>query len=89
MRTAEQTFGIPSELMARADMADPSTPTPRAMTSTEQSLEPPPSALHAIADPRGSAIFWIAAAAVLGLILVTGQFKVQAALGARAGRSSR
>jgi hypothetical protein len=86
VKTASETFGIPSAILARQDALDPQTPTPRPHASTEQTLEPPMSAARALTDPQGSAIFWIGAAAILGLVMVTGQFKVQAALGARAGR---
>jgi hypothetical protein len=86
VRTAAETFGIPSEILALQDMADPTTPTPRPHTSTEASLQPPMSAARALTDPQGSAIFWIGLAAILGLVMVTGQFKVQAAIGGRAGR---
>lgn len=40
----------------------------------------------ALIDPRGSAVFWIALAAVLGLAMVSGQLKVSAALKARGGK---
>jgi hypothetical protein len=50
---------------------------------------PPENVIRALLDPHGSAIFWVALAAILGLVLVTGQVRVEAALGGRAGRSRR
>jgi hypothetical protein len=35
------------------------------------------SALKAITDPKGSAIFWITAAAIIGLGLVSGEFAIK------------
>lgn len=50
------------------------------------SLQPPPNALKALTDPRGSAIFWIAIAAILGLAMVSGQLAVSAKVKARGGK---
>jgi hypothetical protein len=67
---------------------DPQTPRHRAMVgNSSASLQPPANPLRAILDPKGSAIFWVAAAALLGLVLVTGRLRVEAAVGGRAGRS--
>lgn len=49
-------------------------------------LAPPANAARALIDPRGSAIFWVAAFAVLGLAMVSGQLKVSAAVNGRAGK---
>lgn len=49
-------------------------------------LQPHPHALGALLDPRGSAVFWLAVAAILGLAMVSGQIKVSAALKTRAGK---
>jgi hypothetical protein len=87
-RTVEDTFGVSSALLAETDIANPSTPTPTVAT-TRQRNAPPENPLRALVDPHGSAIFWIALAAILGLILVTGQVRVEAALGGRAGRARR
>ncbi len=85
--TAGEIFGIGGAELAELDKADPQTAPVRAYASTETAtLQPASPATRAILDPKGSAIFWIAAAALLGLVMVTGQFKVQAALGGRAGR---
>jgi hypothetical protein len=87
-RTVEDTFGVSSALLAETDISNPSTPTPTVAT-TRQRNSPPENPLRALVDPHGSAIFWIALAAILGLVLVTGQVRVEAALGGRAGRSRR
>lgn len=59
-------------------------PTPA--TPATSTLQPPDSAARALIDPRGSAIFWVAVAAVLGLAMVSGQLKVSAAVKARGGK---
>lgn len=87
MYTAKEMFGISGEELAVRDAWDPQTPAQRTVaTASKSSLEPPRTAVRALADPQGSAIFWIAAAAILGLILITGRLRVEAALGGRAGR---
>lgn len=87
MYHAHEIFGVGGAQLAMLDRADPQTPGVRAFAaSSAATLEPPTSALRALTDPKGSAIFWLGAAAVLGLVLVTGQIRVQAALGSRVGR---
>jgi hypothetical protein len=80
-------FGPDSDELARADHADPQT-SPRVVTTAVNSPgnETPHSALAAITDPKTSAIFWIALAGVLGLVLVTGQVRFEAAAASRVGR---
>ena len=46
----------------------------------------PATGLKGLLDPRGSAIFWVVVAAVLGLAMVSGQLKVSAALNGRGGK---
>jgi hypothetical protein len=88
MRTAEETFGVGSALLAESDIANPTTPTPTVATTRARN-EPPLNPVKALVDPHGSAIFWVALAAILGLVLVTGQVRVEAALGGRAGRKGK
>lgn len=59
-------------------------PTPTAPASSP--LQPAPNAARAMVDPRGSAIFWIALAAALGLAMVSGQLAVSAKVRARGGK---
>lgn len=49
-------------------------------------LKPSHNALANLVDPKGSAIFWVAVAAVLGLAMVSGQLKISAAVKARGGK---
>jgi hypothetical protein len=83
----EDIFGVTSDQLAHSDAIDPTTPL-RTYSTTENgpSLAPASNAFAALLDPRGSAIFWIALFAILGLVLVTGQIKVEGALGTRYGR---
>lgn len=46
----------------------------------------PATGLKGLLNPRGSAIFWVVVAAVLGLAMVSGQLKVSAALNGRGGK---
>jgi hypothetical protein len=81
MHSLEDVFGVsPDEIHASDDVSV----IPYATTSAQD--EPPHQAHLALLDPQGSAVFWVALAAVLGLILVTGQLKISAALRTRAGR---
>lgn len=59
-------------------------PTPSSPASS--SLQPSPNAIRNLVDPRGSAIFWIALFAVLGLAMVSGQLSVAAKVKARGGK---
>jgi hypothetical protein len=59
--------------------ATPSTP-------ASSSLAPQQNAARALIDPKGSAIFWVAGAAVLGLAMVSGQLAVSAKVKARGGK---
>lgn len=86
MYFAHEIFGTSGDDLARMALLDPQTPAVPGIATTEVQTQPPLSAARALLDPGGSAIFWIAAAAILGLILITGQFRVEAALGGRAGR---
>jgi hypothetical protein len=85
VQTAEETFGISGASLAAEQIVDPSA-NPSPMTTTRVQNTVPDNPLKALTDPHGSAIFWLGLAALLGLVLVTGQFKVQAAVGGRAGR---
>jgi hypothetical protein len=87
MHTAVDLFGPLAEPDRAAAMSllDPSTPAAPAHASTEATLLPS-TGVHGLLDPKGSALFWIGLAAVLGLVLVTGQLKVSAALRARGGK---
>lgn len=87
MQTAADKFGPlgDPDLMASMNLLDPGTPAAPAHASTEATLLPAEGVMGLL-DPKGSPMFWIALAAVLGLVLVTGQLKVSAALRARGGR---
>lgn len=88
--TIDDIFGIGSDELARADAADPTTPLRTYSTSQNgPTLAPSSNAFAAMLDPRGSAIFWIALFAILGLVLVTGQIKVEGAVGTRYGKGRR
>lgn len=90
MWTIEDIFGVNSDQLAHADAADPTTPLRTYATSENgPTLSHSPNAFAAMLDPRGSAIFWIALFAILGLVLVTGQIKVEGALGTRYGKKGR
>lgn len=85
MRTVSETFGVSGPDLAAAAQAD-SNSMPSPVATTRSQNQPPSNPLKALIDPTGSAIFWIAAAALLGLILVTGELRLDAKLGGRAGR---
>lgn len=88
MWTVEDIFGVSSDQLAEADKRDPTTPL-RTYSTAENSPDAhnvPSNAFAAMLDPRGSAIFWIALFAILGLILVTGQIRVEGAVGSRVGK---
>lgn len=85
MRTAAETFGVSGAALASDSVVDPQANASPIATTRVQN-EVPASAAKALLDPSGSAIFWIALAAILGLILVTGQVRLDAKLGGRAGR---
>jgi hypothetical protein len=88
MRTAEEPFGMSGARMAAEQIVDPSSnPSPVATTRVQNDV--PDNPLRALTDPHGSAIFWLGLAGLLGLVLVTGQFKVQAAVATRAGRGRK
>lgn len=85
MRTAAETFGSSGADLAAASVVDPqASPSPIATTRVQN--QPPTNPFKALLDPSHSAIFWIGLAALLGLVLVTGQFRIDAKLGGRAGR---
>lgn len=87
MHTLSDIFGVSSDDLAHANAVDSQTPASSVYSTAEHSptLEPPHSAAAALTDPRNSAIFWVAAAAVLGLVLVTGQVRFEAAASSRLG----
>jgi hypothetical protein len=85
VHTLADVFGPTGAELAASDMADPQT-SPRTFATTPVRREPPANPVRALVNPSHSAIFWIGLAAVLGLVLVSGQVKVEAALGGRAGR---
>lgn len=85
MRTANETFGISGPDLAAASAADSSSATSPIATTRSRNA-PPSNPFKALLDPTGSAIFWIGLAALLGLILVTGQARIDLKLGGRAGK---
>ena len=85
MRTAAETFGVSGSALAETQLLDPQV-SPYPIATTRVQNEPPSNPFRALLDPTHSAIFWIGLAALLGLIMVTGQFRIQAALGGRAGK---
>ena len=86
MQSAYDIFGLSGDDLAAQSLTSPQTGAAPAIATTDATLQPSPSPLRALADPKGSALFWIGLAAVLGLIMVTGQLKVSAALKGKAGR---
>lgn len=81
MESIESLFGVsPGEIVADENL----TTVPYATTTAQD--QPPRQAHLALLDPQGSAIFWVALAAILGLVMITGQLKVSALLRARGGR---
>ncbi|HEY8775799.1 MAG TPA: hypothetical protein VIM33_04875 [Gaiellaceae bacterium] len=88
MWAIQDIFGVTSDQLAQADARDPTTPLRTYSTAQDSpgAQNVPSNAFAAMLDPRGSAIFWIALFAILGLILVTGQIKVEGAVGSRVGR---
>jgi hypothetical protein len=78
--TASEVFGISGPDLAQEQAADPqSGPSP--IATTRQTNAPPSNPLKALLDPQGSAIFWIALAAILGLFMIHGQASVDTKLG--------
>jgi hypothetical protein len=88
VRTAAETFGISGAELASEQIVDPSA-APSPVATTRVRNDTPLNPVKALLDPSGSAIFWIALAAVLGLILISGQVRLDAKLGGRAGRGRR
>jgi hypothetical protein len=86
--TAEQVFGYAGADLARQFYSDAQTPSSPAIATTEQATAPPLNPFRALMDPSHSAIFWVGLAALLGLVLVSGQFRVAAMVGGgtRVGR---
>lgn len=78
-------FGILAEpeALAAANLADHGTSAAPAIATTNATVRP---GARGLLDPRGSALFWVGLAAVLGLILVSGQLKVSAVLNGRGGK---
>lgn len=87
MHDMKQVFGLTGEQLAVMDANDPATPAVRSVATTGIHTAPAERAVGALLDPQYSAIFWVGLAAILGLVLVTGQLKVEAALGLRGGKS--
>jgi hypothetical protein len=85
VRTMAETFGVSGSELAAMDVLDPQT-SPRTYATTDTRQAVPESTFGALLDPTHSAAFWVGVAAVLGLILVTGQVRVEAALGMRGGK---
>jgi hypothetical protein len=86
VQTFEELFGRSPASLALESAASPLTPSAPAMATTEATHSPPDNPLRALLDPRNSAIFWVALAAIIGLVAVTGQLKVSAALSAKGGK---
>lgn len=88
MESITDVFGILAEpeQLARDSMRSEFTSASPAMATTGATAGPAAGA-RGLLDPRGSALFWVGLAAVLGLILVTGHLKVSAALTGRGGKS--
>ena len=74
-------FGFADEA-AGGNLAVAATPA----TPATSTLKPHDNAAKALIDPRGSAIFWVAVAAALGLAMVSGQLAVSAKVKTRAGK---
>jgi hypothetical protein len=92
VKTLADEFGLSGSDLADQAVADPGYMGPGnagPIATTRVRNAPPDNAIRALLDPSHSAIFWIGVAAILGLVLVTGQVRVEAALGGRAGRSRR
>jgi len=85
VKTTAETFGLSGYELAQETARDPQVAAQPVATTRAQN-EPPLNPIKALLDPSHSAIFWIGLAAILGLVMVTGQFRVQAKLGGRAGR---
>ena len=87
MRTSAETFGMSGPDLAAEQQADPNS-NPSPIATTRASLAVPSNPLKALIDPQGSAIFWIALAAVFGLLMVHGQAQISGklGLGGRAGK---
>lgn len=92
MRTASETFGVSGTDIAAAASADANS-MPSPVATTRLSNQPPANAFKALLDPSGSAIFWIGLAALLGLVLVHGEARIDTKLGlgvgGRAGRRGK
>lgn len=84
--TMDATFGLNPNALATQSLAHPDTPAAPAIATTEVTMQPANSAARRILDPKGSAAFWIFLAAILGLVMMSGELKVAGALGGRVGR---
>lgn len=84
--TMEYTMGFNPDVLAAQSLASPDTPAAPAIATTDVTTGPANSPIRRLLDPQGSAGFWIFVAALLGLLMVSGELKVAAALGGRAGR---
>lgn len=88
MRTTQETFGISGADLAAEQQADPQA-NPSPIATTRAGAQVPANPLKALVDPQGSAIFWIALAALLGLFMVYGQASVEGKLGLGGGIGRR
>lgn len=89
--TVEGLFGPGANPLgnAQAFAASSDTPAAPAIATTDATNSSPDNPLRALLDPRDSALFWIGLAAILGLLLVTGQLKVSAAVAAKTSKKGR
>lgn len=78
---SDAAFGFKQE-SAGGNMGVASAPTAVASSA----LKPHPNAIGALLDPKGSGIFWLALAAILGLAMVTFQLKIGTEIKSRAGK---
>lgn len=83
---SESVFGFNPDALAAASQASEQTSAAPAWATTEQTTGPAHSAARRVLDPQGSAAFWIFVAAILGLLMASGELRVAAALGGRAGK---
>jgi hypothetical protein len=85
--SSAEIFGVSGDQLAYNDAMDPQTPASRAMVAApSRHLSPPLNPARALVDPKGSAIVWVGAAALIGLMMVSGRIAIEAAVGGRVGR---
>ena len=76
-------FGLASNPISSGG---PTSTAPAPGWPASSTIQPAQNALRALLDPRGSAIFWIAVAAILGLAMVHGQLSISGRVRTRAGK---